>query len=776
MKKLLYVLIALVGLVLIVPSFIDWSHFKAPLIEAVKTNTGYDLDVRGSVKLGLLPTPHLKANNIVVRNRPDGKAESLLELKSVSLSLSILPLLKGSIAVDKIKLIEPNIHLETSESGQNNWEIHEKIQLSPSKSTPQTTTAKAEPKVAAEGPDISLKKVIITDGTVTINNLQTKAKHEIQNINLEGRLSSLSGPFSIRLQADMDGLIVKADVQTGKLFQNKPATINANVCLSKDKENYGTLQVAGSVEDKHFVGDITSDALKLPFSVDLANKKIDLQKGLTLKAHLDAQPEDIKVSELKAELGGIKLEGDASYKSSNITGHLLLSEGPSQITLAVQGQSNEKSLWNGKVSINSDKPQTFLKWVGADEKAPYLQGGIDLSTTLNVQDSNYAFQNLKFKVGHLDGAGDVTVKLGAAHPYIKGELSMGKVDLNALMPAEKTENTAPSAAGDKMPALPVAAPSPRWSKDKWNLDVLTAVDTDFKVNIKELCYDEYRLQQVTATLHLKDGSLQITSFGAQGYGGSFNGDISLQKDAALKLNFGIQRLDVASLPKIRKTPLKKASLTTNLHLNAKGNSMYDAVSSLAGDMSFNLSQGVVEAFDVKRFVNDIKHVKGPDDVSVVVKDLNSTAQTSFDHLKANFTVQNGKAASQDIELVSPDINLTGKGTVDLPQWLIDMKTQIKVKELTKLPALGLVIEGSLDSPSYKVDQAQLAKILLQEVANRVIDKAKEQIGGKVGQVLEGVLGGKKQEAQQKSYEPQQQKKEEAPIKPEKLIKDLLKAF
>ncbi|NBT85450.1 MAG: AsmA family protein [Alphaproteobacteria bacterium] len=791
MKKLLYAFVAIIGLILIVPNFIDWSHFKEPLIEAVKTNAGYDLDIKGSVNLSLFPTPHLKAHDIFVKNKPGGKSESLLELKSVSLSLNIMPLLQGKIVVDKIELIEPIVHLETSETEKNNWEIQEKIQIraSPSSQGPIIKHEEGEP---AHSANIALRKIIIRNGQVSVSNLKNKTHHEVKNINLEGGFDSLSGPFNVKGQVDFNEFTIKGDIQTGELFNKNPASIKANINLSKNKDDYGTLRVEGTMEDKRFVGDLTSDALKLPFSLDLVNKKIDLQKGLTLKAHLDAQPEDIKISELKAFLEDIKLEGELAYKISNITGQLLLSEGPAQIKLLVQGLSDDKNLWNGHITIHSDKPQAFLKWVGADDKGPYLQGEIDIGTSLSVQDSSYVFKGLKFKVGQFDGTGDVTVKLGESRPYIRGELSLGKLDFNAILPSEKTEKAEktenenpafPVSSSDKTPSQPAKSETNHWSKEKWNLEVLKSVNADFKVSIRDFCYDEYQLSQVSMTFHLKDGNLQITSFGAQGYGGNFNGDISLQSDSALKLNFGIQKLDLASLPKVRKTPLKKATLTTSLHLNAKGGNAYDVIYSLAGEMNFNLTQGVVETFDIKKFVNDIKQVKAPGDVNAVISDLNSTAQTPFDYLKANFKVQNGKASSQDIEFSSPDITLTGKGAIDLMKWLIDMQVQVKVKELTKLPSLGLAIEGSLDSPSYKVDQAQLAKVLLQEFANRAIDNAVQGIGGKVGDLLKGVLGKKqetpalKPDSSEQPLQPvQQQAPQENSIKPEKIIKDLLKAF
>src|SRR4051812_2511858 len=121
MKKLLYIFIALILLLVTVPTFIDWSHFKAPIISAVKEHTGFDIDLRGSIHLSLLPSPYLSAKDVSIKSKSGGKAENLISLKSIALGVNILPLLKGNIEVSKVELIEPVINLETFKDGQNNW-------------------------------------------------------------------------------------------------------------------------------------------------------------------------------------------------------------------------------------------------------------------------------------------------------------------------------------------------------------------------------------------------------------------------------------------------------------------------------------------------------------------------------------------------------------------------------------------------------------------------------------------------------------------------------
>ncbi len=695
MKKLLYVFLALILLLVTVPTFIDWSHFKAPIIAAVKDNTGFEIDLKGSVNLSLLPSPHLSVKDISIKNKPGGKEATFVELKSISLGVNIFPLLRGHIEVSKVEFIEPVIHLETFKNGENNWDVKTE------KTSSEIKATQAQSKSEISAPALSLQNVVIKDGFVTISDLKANSHQEIKNINLQGSLDSLMGPFVVKGQLDINDYSLKIEAETGEISGHKPSVVNANVSAVKGKDDYGTLQIKGTVQDKKFVGGIQSDALKIPFVLDLPHKKIDLQKGVKLTAQVEADSDNIKISSLAIQIESVKITGQASYKAPQVDVKLAIAEGDLKLNAAV------------------------------------------------------------------------SVKLGETRPHINADVSLNKLDLNAGTGTDQKASQPAASAPAANSNVPASA---RWSKDKWNLEPLKAVNGDFKFSVGEVKYDEYQLNQLNGTLHLKDGNLQLSSFQAQGYNGHLSGDVAVQqeKTPSVKLNFGIQNLNLASLPKVRQTPLKKATLNTSLKLSATGDNTFDAVNSLSGNMQFNLSQGVIEAFDIKKFVTDLKQIKSPGDIKTLMDDLKRKAESSFTHIKADFTVQNGKANSQNIEFLSDDATISGKGTIDLPGWMVDMNTQIKMKELGKLPPLGMKISGSIDAPSYAIDQDLLVKVLFQEAANRVLDKAVGSIGGKVGEILQGVLGAGKNKEKAPAAEGQQQpeKKQDLPINPEKLLKGL----
>ena len=89
MNKLLYALVGLVvlavALVLVGPSFVDWTVYKARIVSELRDATGRDLTIGGSIQFAILPSPAFSAGQVELANRPGGSAEPMLALEELSL-------------------------------------------------------------------------------------------------------------------------------------------------------------------------------------------------------------------------------------------------------------------------------------------------------------------------------------------------------------------------------------------------------------------------------------------------------------------------------------------------------------------------------------------------------------------------------------------------------------------------------------------------------------------------------------------------------------------
>src|SRR5260221_13729220 len=95
---------------------------------------------------------------------------------------------------------------------------------------------------------------------------------------------------------------------------------------------------------------------------------------------------------------------------------------------------------------------------------------------------------------------------------------------------------------------------------------------------------------------------------------------------------------------------------------------------------------------------------------------NKPQQTDFAELGGTFTIANGIAHNDDLDLKSPLLRLSGAGTINLPQRTIDYRVTPKV--VANLEGQGgtgdaggimvpIIVQGPLTAPSYKPDLAAM---------------------------------------------------------------------
>ncbi|MEC8099670.1 MAG: AsmA family protein, partial [Pseudomonadota bacterium] len=125
MRVLFYTILITLGLslsvVILVPSFFDLNTYKPKLYKLVKSKTGFDLEIKGSIGLSILPRLNLNADNVILSD----KKETLFRAKNLNIYLSLYSLLKGNLSFDDIKLDTAKIFIKKNSNNSFNWEIKE---------------------------------------------------------------------------------------------------------------------------------------------------------------------------------------------------------------------------------------------------------------------------------------------------------------------------------------------------------------------------------------------------------------------------------------------------------------------------------------------------------------------------------------------------------------------------------------------------------------------------------------------------------------------------
>ena len=213
MGKLIKILLVLVLLVIAGLAALifttDINQYKDQIIEVVKNNTGRDFQINGELKLAPSLVPTIAVEGVELGNANWAKEKNMLSVGRFEAQVSLLPLLKKNIQVNRLILIEPNIQLETDNNGNGNW-VFENIEKKEEKTTEEPTSATALPALAINEVQIEKANISYTDGKTG----QT-TKVVIDEVTLTS--SSFSEPMELTIKAAINEAPLTATATLGSI-------------------------------------------------------------------------------------------------------------------------------------------------------------------------------------------------------------------------------------------------------------------------------------------------------------------------------------------------------------------------------------------------------------------------------------------------------------------------------------------------------------------------------------------------------------------------------
>lgn len=754
LKKLFIGLVSLFVIVAVGVQFVDWNRYKAPILDQVRQSSGYDVQVSGALGFTLVPLPALSLEGVVVKNPDLPKSKpALVSLEKLYVRINVLALLSGKIAVDSLKLVKPIVYLEMGANGQSN------IKPPPQDQTHAATSA------SSNKADLQVNRIVVTDGHFTYVDTIKNEKHIVKNLNVDASIDSLRGPIQGDLGFAYQDYTVDGSVKCGVIADMIPETIKLSVNLKHAGKDYGNFVLEGAQKAAQFIGAISSQALKLPFQFQLGDKLIDLQKGMSLRTQIIASKDHYTLKDLDAQFDGVQLTGQASYGAQGIAGKLVLAQGRSRVHLEATSSGRDRAT----VHVRGSQLHDLLMWAHKADIHPYVGDALEITSQLNWAPKLMVLKGLTFRVGKYQGSGQVRYQQEGAVPLIQCDIQMPQLDLALLGGAAATSG---SKGKDSSPATAHSS-GERWSREPLKIKLPQGIEIKAGLRIGNLAYQKHKLTHVEIDGQVKNGDLKSSRVAANVYGGNFvvRASMSGQSQAAT-LDVDVAGIALESVPDLKATALKKGTLAMKTSVRTKASSMHDVVHNLNGTFNVNIANGVVEAFDVKSFISDLKQTKDVSGLGRLKEHFQRKKDLPFQHLKADFQIAQGVAQTQSVDLLSEDMKLQAQGHIDLPQWLLDLKAKVRFPALDQLPHLGVYVKGALDAPSFGVDQGQLAKIIAQGLASQVMKQVQKSVKGPLGDILGKLIPG----GQAKPKEsPNPQKPEEKP-QGGNLVEDLIGSF
>ncbi|OGA66751.1 MAG: hypothetical protein A3G81_10450 [Betaproteobacteria bacterium RIFCSPLOWO2_12_FULL_65_14] len=399
-------------------------------------------------------------------------------------------------------------------------------------------------------------------------------------------------------------------------------------------------------------------------------------------------------------------------------------------------------LETGRIAENAQGKMEF--GATARRKAPPLEMKVALNGNYTLKPDAVA---LDF-TGRLDDSnlkGKVAVAR-AAQPAYDFDLDIDKLDLDRYLAS--SEKKKPEAAAKKeAPAKPA-----KEADAPVDLSGLKGLNAKGRLAIGALQVQGLKLANLKTEVRAADGRAQIGPHSANLYEGTLSGAATLDGNAnrvALKETLS----NVAVGPLLRDAAQQdklEGRGNVTLDVAAAGKTVNAMKSALAGTAKLNLRDGAIKGVNVGELLRKARTALGKQSESA-----DSKQQTDFSELSASFTIKNGVAHNEDLEVKAPLFRIGGAGDIDVGKSSINYVAKASVvattkgqggKELDQLAGLTVPVRltGPLDAMKYEVDYkavaGDLAKSKVGEKAKEAIDKSKEKVEDKVKDRLKGLIG------------------------------------
>ncbi|HYN12862.1 MAG TPA: AsmA family protein [Burkholderiales bacterium] len=694
-KPLKYVLLGLGGLVVlviagvvIVAATFDPNRYKGDIERIAKEKTGRTLKLAGDLELAFYPAIGAKVAGVTLSERASD--QEFLSLESAHVSVKLIPLLRGEMIVDTVRVAGLKAQVVKGKDGRFNFD--DLLAAEDAKKP----AAKPQPQPEAQGEAV---------------------KFDIAGVKVERSAIAYRD-----LAAGTEIALSDVKLSTGRIAEKAA----------------GKLEFAAHAKGKNPELDAKVQ-LDTDYRVDLAAKSYALAKlALDLKGLYAKESIEAKVRAPQLDITANSAKGQAVTAEFKLKGAERSIDAALKLS-GVEGSAKALVIPQFAADLSMTSPDLPMKTI----KLPVTGS---LRADLEKQTAN---ADLAIK---LDDS-TIQAKLGLAKfspPAYQFDVNVDRLNVDKYLPQEPAKPAPPAAK----PAPPAAKPAPAPQKADTPIDLsfLKELNASGKLQFGALQVRGLKLANVQAQVRAANGRMDIAPHSASLYEGTLNGALSAQADNRITLKESLTNVSVGPLLRdVAQQDRLEGRGNIALDVTASGKSVDAMKKALNGAAKLHLRDGAVKGINLAEVMRKAKSALGAESAQAADKN----EKTDFSELSASFTIKNGVAHNEDLDIKAPLLRVTGKGDIDIGNSRLDYVTKAAVvgsakgqggAERSDLAGLTVPVRlvGSFDDLKYQVDYRGAAAELAKSKAG---DKIKERLGDnrekleeKLGGKLRGLLG------------------------------------
>ena len=435
------IILCIIAVVILLSTY-DFNDLKPKISKAVYDATGRELVIGSDIDLDIGLSPSLILSNVTFQNADWGTRKEMLKVGQFDVKVSLLPLIKKKIEVNRFILKDFDILIETNKKGEANFEF-EKAEKAEKAPVVESKPAAAEKEETLELPALTIDQLEIINGSLTYRDGKTGKAEKIILKNLTAAVHGLDNPFTFNLAGAYNDSPFEVSGTLGSIkgINDPDITWPIEVAVKAFDVNSN---IKGSIQNP-----VEQKGIKLDFNVKIddwkklsgiAGQEIPIKDALSVSGNIsDPALKNYKISNLKIALGknqidgsiGLNLAGkipfiDASLSSKKLDIKALM---PRDKTAAPE-KSTEKTVQapsrgSGRIFTDDPLPLDALKAVDGKFKIRFdklilpqmVINNLAVDSTMNK--GNLVVKPLKANMG----GGSINIETGLLSKGKTAELS-----------------------------------------------------------------------------------------------------------------------------------------------------------------------------------------------------------------------------------------------------------------------------------------------------------------------------------------------------------------
>jgi uncharacterized protein involved in outer membrane biogenesis len=549
--------------------------------------------------------------------------------------------------------------------------------------------------------------------------------------------STASGSASLNLANDKEAAIVSLAIDQLDMRRIKPAPAKSNEAgeplppvdfrlaigrLTTDSQSLAGVNASGRLVD----GDLTlTDA-----GVKALAGMTVTAKGTIRKALEDKREMDLAISFTGGHLNGtatvagplakLQTNVQARFAGADVTADGWVNAAAEQPQFELDAALAAPEATRVFAALSDTPPKGPVKPLGA------LKG----SAKLRSAGATVKLEPLDLRIGATGVTGTASLDRSASVPRLTAALSAGRLDLRSFA----DETSASAALND---------PDQRWSREPLPIDGIRAIDGTISLVADQVLYAGYDMRGLKLRLGFPGESVVLEQFSAQLLDGLMSAKGALDTAGpAPKMTANLTMTGVPLETVMRgfaATTPATGTLRFNATLSATGTSQYALVNALAGSGQFAAENGIIRKIDVKAVNDKMKSLRTVNDFIRFTTTALKGGETRYHSLSTGLAIQNGVVRLTNATSDMDGADLTGSGTIDLPDWRMDLAGALKLQDHAEAPPIGFTVRGPIGQTATAYDLAGIQKFF----ATRVLAAGLRAVVDKEGFDPRDLIGGKK---------------------------------